>query len=211
MNEKESVKYFDEFSADWDKDQVRVKRSEEIADKLVFLLPLEPEMEILDFGGGTGNVTLKLVPHVKKITMIDTSEGMIDIFRNKLKEQNINNVELKAMDAQEEEIGDYIYDIIVSTMTFHHVKNLPLVLERLYRSLKDSGRIAVVDLVKESGDYHGTGSAVEHHGFNKETMIDLFRKAGFKEIDHSIIYTVNKTTENGKNKDFPLFLVSAEK
>ena len=53
---------------------------------------------VLDIGCGTGRVALRLYKSCKEITCIDISETMLEIFRDKLKTQNIRNIEIMKSD-----------------------------------------------------------------------------------------------------------------
>ena len=49
-------------------------------------------MDALDFGCGTGLVTLQLQPFLHSITGVDGSQGMIDILKQKIEKKNLTNV-----------------------------------------------------------------------------------------------------------------------
>ena len=54
--------------------------------------PLNTSMNALDFGCGTGLLTLRLAPLVRSITGMDSSRGMLDVLRAKIAKQNLANV-----------------------------------------------------------------------------------------------------------------------
>ena len=50
---------------------------------------LSPDMDLLDFGCGTGLISLHLQPHVRSLWGVDTSSGMLEVFQGKLKDRGI--------------------------------------------------------------------------------------------------------------------------
>ena len=53
---------------------------------------LRPEMEVLEFGCGTGSTALVHAPHVRHIRAIDISAKMLDIARGKAEAAKVGNV-----------------------------------------------------------------------------------------------------------------------
>jgi ubiquinone/menaquinone biosynthesis C-methylase UbiE len=58
---------FDQLASQWDQQASRVKMATEIAEEMCRALRLVPDRDLLDFGAGTGLVTLRLQPHVRKV------------------------------------------------------------------------------------------------------------------------------------------------
>ena len=50
---------------------------------------LNGDMDVLDFGCGTGLVTLQLQPRVRTITGADTSHAMLDVLKAKIAERKL--------------------------------------------------------------------------------------------------------------------------
>ena len=51
----------------------------------------QPDMEVLEFGCGTGSTAILHAPYVKHIRAIDFSSKMIEIAQGKAEAQNIEN------------------------------------------------------------------------------------------------------------------------
>jgi cyclopropane fatty-acyl-phospholipid synthase-like methyltransferase len=62
---KEGKRDFDAVAASWDQEPRRVKLARDVVEAIRRELPLTPEMEVLDYGCGSGLVTLGLQPFVK--------------------------------------------------------------------------------------------------------------------------------------------------
>ena len=197
---------FDQLALEWDKEQKRVENARKIGEAIVSSVPLSEDMNVMDFGAGTGLLTLYIQPYVKHIDAVDNSEGMLSVLKEKIEKAGIENITPVKKDLEKEDFGEEKYDLIVSSMTMHHIKNLENFLKKLYRVLKKGGYIAVADLEKEDGTFHSDNEGVYHFGFDKNEIVSLFQKAGFKDIS---IKTVNKIHKN--DKDYGVFLIVAKK
>src|SRR5690606_31161297 len=63
---------------------------------------LRPDMEVPEFGCGTGSTAIAHAPHVRHITAIDISEGMLEIARAKAAAAGAGNI-----DFERSAIADY--------------------------------------------------------------------------------------------------------
>jgi ubiquinone/menaquinone biosynthesis C-methylase UbiE len=189
---------FTELAYEWDKPP-RVETAARIADFILKNIPISKEWCALDIGCGTGLLTLFLQPHLKCIDAIDPSEGMIEVLKRKLSELNISNVNPIRVSVEEFEPQRDKYDLIVSSMTFHHIKDIPSVLKKLDPSLKRGGFIAIGDLYKEDGTFHPSNGDVYHFGFTEKDFENFFSSAGWKLVKFEEVY---KRVKNGK--EYPI-------
>ncbi len=91
---------FDEEAATWDKNPGRVKVANDIADAILGQQILTPEMNVLEFGCGTGLLTLRLLPLVRSVTGVDSSEGMLGVLRSKIEDHHLTNLRLHHLDLE---------------------------------------------------------------------------------------------------------------
>ncbi|MDD4138360.1 MAG: methyltransferase domain-containing protein, partial [Methanoregula sp.] len=68
---------FDSAASTWDEDPGRVKMAHDVARAIRETVTLRPDMDVLDFGCGTGLLALNLQPHIRTITGVDSSQGML--------------------------------------------------------------------------------------------------------------------------------------
>lgn len=204
----EKVSKFDLVAASWDENPVRISLAKAVSEGVRKFIPLRREFKLLDFGSGTGLVSFFLAENVGEIVGVDTSEKMVEVFNKKAKENNINAVAYH-MDLSQEELGNN-FDVVVSSMTFHHIKYPVNMLKKLSRYLKKGGYIAVADLVKEDGTFHEDNEGVEHFGFEIKEMEKFFQEAGFEEIKSEEIYVVEKE-RGGTKKEYPIFIMVGRK
>jgi len=104
---------FDKEAARWDEHPARVKLAADIASAILKQIMLKPDMDVLDFGCGTGLLTLRMAPMVKSITGVDSSLGMINVLREKATKQRQTNVRVVQLDPdlgkRFPDIGDHPY------------------------------------------------------------------------------------------------------
>jgi tRNA (cmo5U34)-methyltransferase len=170
------------------------------------------KMIVMDFGAGTGLITLVLAPLVKEITAVDTSQGMLGVLQKKIENSpELHNIRTKIFNIEKDTLPASSYDVIVSSMALHHIKDTRATVTTWFQLLKHGGSIAIADLVEENGSFHPDKTGVEHFGFNGIELKEFFSYAGFKNITYEVIYTINRPSPEGTLKEYPLFLLTALK
>ena len=202
---------FDQDAANWDQVPGRVKVARDIAQSMIREITLTPEMDVLDFGCGTGLLTFALQPFVRSITGVDSSHGMLDVFKTKIKEQNLGNVKANYLDLDRGDILKGSYHLVVSSMTLHHIKNISPLLKQFYQILNPSGQLAIADLDLDDGEFHGNNDGVFHFGFNREELRLIFMDAGFHNIQTHQAADIGKPVGDGKSRIFTIFLMTVRK
>lgn len=193
--------HFDQAASTWDLQERRVLLAQAVAAAIAARIPLTKDSSVLDFGCGTGLVTLALAPQVGVIAGADTSAAMLQELASKARAagMSVPPVLLRG-DAS---LGGP-YDLIVSSMTLHHVEDVPALLERLARHLRPGGRVALADLDLEDGSFHDPGVEIAHRGFAREGIASWLIEAGFTEVQ----FDTAAVTRKGE-RDYPVFLATA--
>jgi predicted TPR repeat methyltransferase len=195
--------HFHTKSQTWDEGKIRVEGAKVIAHAIRQKIALHKEMEIIDFGVGTGLLGFEIAKATQKVHGVDTSAAML--------------AKLQAKNTPELHIQTYCQDIIknpltqsfdglVSSMTLHHIEDLKLLFETIYKNIKEAGFIAIADLQSEDGTFHDDNTGVFHFGFEEKTLVDIVLACGFKNISFENINTINKP-----HRDFGIFLLTAQK
>ncbi len=198
---------FDEKARTWDEDPAHVERAQIVAEAIRAHIPLGKEMQVMEYGSGTGLLGLALLPDIGALTLADTSEGMLGIVREKIAALGTTNAHTLLLDLTSDPPPDDRYDLIVTLMTLHHIEDTDMILRR-FRTLCSSGaHLCVVDLDREDGSFHGSGFT-GHHGFDRRELAAAARRAGFHPVAFETVHEMTRETENGTQR-FTLFLMTA--
>jgi 2-polyprenyl-3-methyl-5-hydroxy-6-metoxy-1,4-benzoquinol methylase len=195
---------FDTAALTWDEKPQRVRLGGEVAAAMAAALPLSREWEAMDFGCGTGLVTLNLAPLLGSMLGVDSSENMVEQLNLKAKQQGYGNVRAVRLDLERGELPDGRYHLITCSMTLHHIPEVVPLLTALRSLLRPGGYIALADLEVEDGSFHGDSVGVFHQGFDREEFSTLLQQAGFTDIGISTITEIAKG-----ERDYPVFLATA--
>lgn len=195
--EKSAEDYFNQMAGQWDENSTRHQIAQNAARAIHKKVLLSKDSAVLDFGCGTGLVSFFFYPFVKKLEGVDSSAGMVEQFNKKAREQNFSNAGARVMDIDHEELPPDQYDIIVSSMVFHHIESPKDLLPKLYHSLRKGGVLAMADLDQEDGTFHPPeAEGVRHHGFLRQEMEDWFKSAGFNNVSTSTVMQIEREKQN---------------
>ena len=153
---------------------------------------------ILDFGGGTGLITLPLAKDAKSVTLVDIADKMLDQARIKAKKQELQNLTFLCRDLLAEPLED-TFDLIIVSRVLHHLPDLDKTLALFHRHLKDQGQLFIADYTKTSKS---------HHGFIIADLEEDLRQGGFSDIKSQILYSSDHLFLGNPSQ---LFLTSAKK
>jgi 2-polyprenyl-3-methyl-5-hydroxy-6-metoxy-1,4-benzoquinol methylase len=208
---QEERKDFDKEAAQWDANPGRVKLANDIADTVIRETRPSKDQDVLDFGCGTGLVTLRLQPLVRSITGMDSSRGMLAGLQDKVKRGGLTNVTTRFLDLEKGGSIEGRFHLIVSSMTLHHVPDPAALIAQLSGALLPGGTLAVADLDAEDGAFHGDNTGVLHLGFARELVKDLFRQGGLRDVRDVTAAVVEKEIEGKGRREFPVFLIMGKK
>lgn len=202
---------FDSAAALWDENPNRVKLAKNVAAAIQEQVEITSAMDVADFGCGTGLLSFLLQPLVHSLTGIDSSQGMLDVFRKKIDRLQLANVRTQLVDLDKGDILTGRYDLVVSNMTLHHIKDTAPLLRQLYGVLAPGGTLCLADLDLEGGQFHDDNTGVFHDGFDRQKLLEDLLEAGFAEVRVSTATEIEKPGKDGKKQTFTIFLVTGRK
>ena len=198
---------FDARARDWDKNQRYIDRSEAVAKAMLQTIPFKKNMKALEYGSGTALLSFALKDQFEEIVLMDNSREMTTVTAEKIASQNIQNMKPLFFDLEHQEY-DGKFDVIYSQMVMHHVSDIDAMLKKFHGLLNPGGYLAIADLYAEDGSFHGEGFN-GHKGFGVEELQSRFLSKGFIDLNHKQCFVISKELEDGRTKDYPLFLIVA--
>ena len=194
--------HFDTAARDWDQRPMSLQLAA-VPERLLAQLPLQASDHVLDFGAGTGLLSVPIAPKVAQVTALDMSAAMLQV----LDEKGLANITTLQQDIFAGLPGHY--HAVVSCMALHHVADTAALLRAFAAALHSGGRIALVDLYQEDGSFHGDNQAkgVQHFGFAPKALQALAEQAGLMDIAFSEILRLQHSNGRG----YPLFLMTGRK
>lgn len=200
---------FDKAASAWDEDPARVALANGVLSAIMDDIPLTAGMEALEYGCGTGLVTLKIAPNVNKVVAVDTSKGMLAVLSEKIKKSGVKNVIVKPLDLTVTGPLEDRFDLIYTSMTLHHIKDIAGILNTFRQMLNPGGSITIADLDLEDGSFHGKDApAPAHNGFDRNEIMEILKSLGLKDLKARIAHEMQRASAGGKTRSYPVFLIT---
>ena len=161
---------FDKEAASWDQEPGRIKLANDVARAIQDEIRITPAMDALDFGCGTGLLTLQMQPLVRTITGVDSSQGMLDVLRSKVQDRDLTNVRIQLRDLARGDRLEGRYHLILSSMTLHHIREIGPLIQEFSKALLPGGYLCIADLDPDDGRFHSNNEGVFHLGFDRSVL-----------------------------------------
>ena len=202
--------HFDTVAQSWDQNPVNAKRTQAIAIALRSIFNFKEKKTAMEFGAGTGLLSISLRDLFFEITLLDSSSEMVRIAKEKLAKEDINHLTPIFFDLEKEDYTIKTFDIVFSQMALHHVLEVDSIISKFYKLLNPGGLLTIADLYKEDGTFHEFDFN-GHKGFDPDELSKVFEKSGFREISYKPGYEIIKTEGPNKGKSYPIFLLTGKK
>ena len=184
--------HFDTAAKTWDNEET-IKRNEAFAQAIKKHLHCRIQ-KLMDFGCGTGLLASHFLDDADELIGIETSTGMLEQFSERFRGRS--NVKYLAINLETESLPSYVgpFDMIVTGMAFHHLRDPKAVLAVFKKHLNPAGKVFVIDLDEEDGTFHpdNKGMGVHHFGFSKNTLETWSQELGFDSFRHELVYEMIK-------------------
>ncbi len=145
---KEAIRQeWDESSQDYDKRHGHgIKTQEEREAWMKGLGKVLPagQLDVLDVGCGTGELSLLLAEMGYRVTGIDLSKMMLDLARSKAKASRLN-ARFEQGDAENLKFKDNGFDLIISRHLLWTLPHPDIALKEWSRTLRNGGKVVVID------------------------------------------------------------------
>lgn len=165
--------------------------------RLVEQMNIERGHRVLDIGCGTATLTImikKIYPDAE-VVGLDIDPEILDIARSKVAEAGVV-IKLDQGSAVELPYPDRSFDRVVSSLVIHHLKHEDKIraFKEMFRILRPGGELHVADFGKPHNAAMWLVSLLmrwfEEVSDNiKGLLPEMFRQAGFEEIEETARYT----------------------
>lgn len=138
----ESYKFWDRV-AGWSKAESAVNSTLVRYINSRFGIQIMPDDTVLDYGCGTGTITLRIAQNVKKVFGVDISGGMLKRAQQNLKAQNVHNATFMKITALNEMFPDNSFQLITMFNVLQYLGNRKGLFNQFYKLLESGGRLVV--------------------------------------------------------------------
>ena len=150
------------------KDREKWQKPEEI----MKYLELTISHVVADLGCGTGYFSVPISSKVKKVYAIDVQQEMLDYLEKKIQKNHIKNIKTLLSTDNVIPLENESVDVLLSVNTLHEFQNRDRIIKEIYRVIKQTGRIVIVDFRKEGTKF---GPPVNIR-ISKKQAISMFKK-----------------------------------
>lgn len=147
------------------------------------LTALLPPLDVVDFGCGTGVLTVELARWARRVTAIDRSASALEQASARATRAGLSNITFLEADLHELSIGTGKKDLVVVSQSLHHVESPPAVLCEAARILKPGGRIIILELMPHTERWVHERLGHVHLGFEPTVLQAALADAGFKQVE----------------------------
>ncbi|MGV3623137.1 MAG: ArsR/SmtB family transcription factor [Archangium sp.] len=142
------------------------------------LSSLLPPLEVVDFGCGTGSLTVELARWARHVTAIDRSDAALVKAKAEAERQGLENITFLAADLEKLPLEPASADLVVISQSLHHVGNIDAVLTEGARLLKTGGRMVVLELLPHEEAWVKSRLGHQHLGFDPSAVQAAMQRAG---------------------------------
>lgn len=181
---------WDDYAEKWELDESTIFYADQAFNQLSSVVDLK-DLEVLDFGCGTGLLSQRLSPQVKNIVALDSSEAMIE----QLDIKELSNVEpvvdmlTRGLVAQHPAFRKQ-FDLVVASSVCGFLQSFSEAADIIYAILDNDSTFVHFDWLLEEGE-----SGV---GMTKNKTEQVLTSVGFESVSFYVPFEVK--TESGVKK-----------
>lgn len=158
---------------------------------------------LIDYGSGTGLISLELSDLVDSILLVDSSKQMLEVAKAKISHKGITNSKVLYSDFTQE-TPELKADLVLLSLVLLHIPDTKKILQELFSILTIGGKLIIIDFDKNDKINHPK----VHNGFSHEELKKRLSEAGFKSIEIKTFYHGNRIF---MNQDASMFISSSIK
>jgi ubiquinone/menaquinone biosynthesis C-methylase UbiE len=168
---------FEQMAQRYDTEE-RKQLAKVIAEEVRTELQNSSDQSLIDYGSGTGLVSLELTDLVNSILLVDSSEQMLEVAEAKISRKGITNAKVLYADFTQE-TAELKADIVFMSLVLLHIPDTQKILQQLFSILNEGGKLIIVDFDKNEQISHPK----VHNGFLHEELKMRLSEAGFASAE----------------------------
>ncbi|RNF38820.1 class I SAM-dependent methyltransferase [Planococcus salinus] len=168
---------FEQMAKRYDTEE-RIELAKVIAKEVKIELRNSQSKSLIDYGSGTGLVSLQLSNLVDSILLIDSSKQMLDVAEAKISRHGITNAKVLQADFTQQ-TPELQADIVFMSLVLLHIPDTENILRNLFSLLKNGGKLIIVDFDKNEKISHPK----VHNGFSHGALKNTLTEVGFKSVE----------------------------
>jgi len=171
----------------------RYDTEERMALAKVIVNEVRPELQncqlksLIDYGSGTGLVSLELADLVDSILLVDSSEQMLEVAKAKISHKGIANAKVLYSDFTED-TPELKADIVLLSLVLLHIPDTKKILQELFTVLNHNGKLIIIDFDKNDKINHPK----VHNGFSHDELKKSLAEVGFKSTSIKTFHHGNR-------------------
>ncbi|MBO8170838.1 MAG: class I SAM-dependent methyltransferase [Bacillaceae bacterium] len=131
---------------------------------------------VLDLGAGTGYFSIPAAGMTgETVYALDVEPRMLDILKEKMKQQNISNIDLIQGEMENIPLEAQCVDKVIASLILHETGDLSRVLNEMKRVMKKGSNALIIDWEKKEMEQ----GPPYHERIDKEELIPVLSSEGF--------------------------------
>ncbi len=147
------------------------------------LSSLLPPLDVVDFGCGSGVLTLELAQWAAHVTAIDHNHSALAQAAERAKAHGLTNITFLKADLGALPVSfSKKHDLVVISQSLHHVEDPRSVLAQAIRVLKPGGKAVVMELMPHQEQWVHQRLGHLHLGFEPSALESMLTDVGFTKV-----------------------------
>ena len=138
--------------------------------------------KIMDIGAGSGYFSVKLANKGAKVIAADVSDEFQMALKERIKEHNLKNIELRKIPYDSPSLADHEVDLVLIVNTYHHIENRSVYFSKVKKGTKQKGKLVIIDFFKTDVPI---GPGINHKISIDEVIAEL-KEAGYSNFEVNV-------------------------
>ena len=170
--------YFQENASQWDKIRALHVPEADVENRLLDMVGTEHIETFLDIGTGTGRILELFASQVERGIGMDLSSEMLAIARAQLENEQYRHIHIRKGDMYNMPLDSESVDLATLHLVLHFSLEPALVLIEAARTLKNNGRLIIVDFAAHQEEHLRTEHRHQRLGFTDGEIVQAMENAG---------------------------------